>query len=166
MRLRSSLLSVGWPMLASMRGTISVMRSAVGHGVKLDLWMQGRSVWQSDGPGSVHKIVRHLRDEAREVLLELSRLVVPHFLESEYPASALLPREGQSVQQLGPRLCVWVLQRRGDVRLCGVQVVQLRGDAVKFCPLIANADQRFGPRFRRTTWLAAWPRMAEAVWPL
>jgi hypothetical protein len=59
--------------------------------------------------------------------------------------SALLPREGQQFQQLGPQLGVWVLLwRRGDdvLHLCGVSLVHLRYNMMQFCSLIAHAGQR------------------------
>jgi hypothetical protein len=52
-----------------------------------------------------------------------------NLLERENPVRALLPREGQPFQQLGPQLGVWVLLgwRDDDVlHLCGVSLVQLR----------------------------------------
>jgi hypothetical protein len=51
---------------------------------------------------------------------------------------------GQTFQHLGPQLGVWVLLgRRGDdvLHLCGISLVQLRYDIVKFCPLTADAGQ-------------------------
>jgi hypothetical protein len=37
---------------------------------------------------------------------ELRRLAIANFLERENPVSALLPREAQPFQQLGPQLAV------------------------------------------------------------
>jgi hypothetical protein len=73
------------------------------------------------------------RDEASGVPQELRRLVIAHLFEGENPVSALLSREGQPFQQLGPQLGVWVLLRRRDddvLHLCGVSLVHLRYDIV------------------------------------
>jgi hypothetical protein len=43
---------------------------------------------------------------------ELRQLAIAHLLERENPVGALLPREGQPFQQLGPQLGVWVLLLR------------------------------------------------------
>jgi hypothetical protein len=108
--------------------------SAIGRGVQLDLWMAGKSGLhfrgKPAGPDGSQEIVRQAPDEASEVPQELRRLAIAHLLERKNPVSALLPREEQSFQQLGPQLGVGVLlERRGDyVHLCGVSLVQLRYD--------------------------------------
>jgi hypothetical protein len=119
--------------------------SAVGRGVQLDLWVAGKSGLRfrgkPTGPNGSQEVVRQVRGEASEVSQELRRLAIAHLLERENPVSALLPREGQPFQQLGPQLGVWVLLvRRGDdVHLCGVSLVQLVYDIMELCPLTADA---------------------------
>jgi hypothetical protein len=91
MRLRSSLLFVGWSMLASVGdGRVSVMQSAQSAAVASSTseWQAGMACILTTSPGGAQEVVRHVRDEHKK------------------SASALLPREGQPDQQLGPQLCV------------------------------------------------------------
>jgi hypothetical protein len=121
----------------------------VGSSFQLDLLMAGKSSLcfrgKPTGPDGSQEVVRQVRGEASEVSQELRQLAIAHLLERENPVSALLPREGQPFQQLGPQLGVWVLLgRRGDdvLHLCGVSLVQPRFHIMEFCPLTADAGHR------------------------